>query len=262
MRLPLLLFGGIAMHQPLGTKRRYFERIDSTHRYAMREGMNLEHGTLIIADYQEQGRGRLGRSWNAPADSSLLVSVVVKPPLAMNHCPQLAHVMSLAATRTLRAQGLVVNLRWPNDLVYHGKKIAGMLSEAGLDGDRPAFVVLSAGINLNQTGQELALIDRPSTSCFVETGHRWERDDVLEEFINQLNDLYPRVVECGFPSIKAECEALNSLTGSTITLDLGGRTVKGVVLGLDDEGRVVINDGNSATSFVAGEVMRVETNTL
>ncbi len=259
----LLLYStGATMYQPLGTTRYYFERIDSTHRHAVCQGVQLTHGTLIIADYQEQGRGRLGRSWDAPACTSLLVSLVVKPPLSPAVCPQLTHVMTLAAARALRARGLAVILSWPNDLMCRGRKIGGMLSEAVLDGDRLDFAVLSAGINLNQGEKTLARINRPATSCFVETGRRWDRDEVLESLVDQLNELYPAVVERGFPAIKAEWETLSSLTGSTITLDLGGRSVQGVVSGFDDEGRIILSHREGVTSFAAGEVTRVRTDAL
>lgn len=228
----------------------------------MREGNTLPEGTLVTADFQEQGRGRLGRSWTASPGSSLLASLLLKPKIAAAQAPQLTHVIALACARALQRDGLGIGIRWPNDIVCNGKKIAGILAEANLQGDAVQFAVLSCGINLNQNAQEIASIDRPATSCAIETGRAWDPDEVLAMITGELQTLYSTYLAAGFAALKKEWESLNYLEGTAITLDLGGRTVEGTVEGIDEDGRLKLKTTNGTRAFSAGEVTRVSGETL
>lgn len=243
-------------------QRQHFERIDSTHLYLMREGAKLDEGTIITADFQEEGRGRLGRTWTASPGSSLLASLLLKPDISAVQAPQLTHVMTLACARALSKDGVDINIRWPNDLICRDKKIAGILAEARLDGDEAEFVVLSCGINLNQTREELEAIDRPATSCLLETGRSWSADAALTSIVKELETLYTAFLKAGFQSLKKEWESLNYLRGTAITLDLGSSTVEGTVEDIDDDGRLVLATEDGTRTFSAGEIVRVSGETL
>lgn len=223
----------------------------------MRAGNDLPEGTLITTDFQKEGRGRLGRKWTASPGSSLLASLLLKPGIAAAHAPQLTHLMALACARTLNDAGLEVGIRWPNDLICNGRKIAGILAEASLNGNDVIFAVLSLGINLNQTREELAAIDRPATSCALETGRAWNADTVLATLIEELKTLYKTFLKAGFPAFKNEWESLNSLRGTDITLDLGTRTIAGTVEGIDDTGALILATPEGVRTFSSGEVVRV-----
>lgn len=246
------------MANHFGSAHAHFESIESTHLHLMRRGNDLPSGTVITADYQEKGRGRHGRSWTASPGSSLLASFLLKPDLTANRAPELSHILSLACAQTLRQRGIDAYIRWPNDLVVNGKKLAGIISEANLDGDALRFVVLSVGINLNQTQQELVAIDRPATSCFSESGKDWKAQDVLEDVLGKLDELYTAYCEHGFAAIKAPWKQLSSITGKRIVLDLGARTIDGTVAGFDDDGAILLDSGGRVQRFAVGEVKRVE----
>ncbi len=223
----------------------------------MREGRSLSHGTVVTADYQEAGRGRLERVWVAPPDSSLLASVLIKPTIAAEVVPQFTPAVALACVRALDERGLATQIRWPNDIISDGRKLAGILCEAAFDGGEFDFAVLSIGINLNQTREEMERIDRPATSCAVETGTRWDRDDLFELVLAHLDQLYRTVHDNGFKAIRAAWEERSALTGLSVTLDLGTRTVEGTVLGIDDDGALRLDCGDGVRSFAVGEVVRV-----
>jgi BirA family biotin operon repressor/biotin-[acetyl-CoA-carboxylase] ligase len=237
--------------------RQHFETIDSTHLYLMREGKKLPEGTLITADFQERGKGRLNRKWIASHGSSLLASLLLKPEIDAAHTPQLTHVIALAGARTLRNGGLDIAIRWPNDIVCRGKKIAGILAQSSITGNRVDFAVLSLGINLNQEQNELDEIDRPATSCAMETGHAWNADKLLEDILEELKPLYLKYIANGFAALKKEWESLNYLKGRAITVGLDGRTIEGIVDGVDDDARLVLLTENGIQTFSSGEVIRV-----
>jgi len=243
-------------------RRQHFKSIDSTHAQLMRAGDELAEGTLITADFQEKGRGRLGRTWTASPGSSLLASLLLKPKIAAAKAPQLTHAIALACAHALIREGLDIKIRWPNDLVCNDKKIAGILAESSILGNKVDFAVLSFGINLNQSQGELDEIDRPATSCAVESGKAWDPDKLLDAIMAELKALYSSYVTEGFAALKKGWESLNYLEGRAITIDLGNSKMDGIAKGIDDDGRLILSVKDETKKFTAGEVIRVSGETL
>ena len=133
---------------------------------------SLPEGAIVVADHQSAGRGRLGRTWDAPAGKALLVSVLLRPPIERN-APEISLVAGVAVADALeRALGLSVQLKWPNDVMLRRRKVAGCLAEA-----RDGTVVLGIGVNVNQTREELP----PNAgSVLTLTGRELARDDADE----------------------------------------------------------------------------------
>lgn len=240
-----------------GIKRQHFKKIESTHSHLMRSGNELPEGTLITADFQESGRGRSMREWKASPGSSLLASLLLKPNIPPANVPQLTHVITLACVRALIGEGLDVAIRWPNDIICNDKKVAGILAEASITGDRVDYAVISFGINLNQTTDEMETIERPATSCAIEAGRTLDADEVLDSIVNELKTLYSEYVTSGFKALKKDWESLNYLRGRAITVDLGSNTVSGKMLGVDDTGALEIETEDGKRTFSSGEVVRV-----
>ena len=137
--------------QRLGRPVLYFPRTGSTNDVAHAEAATgALDGLLVIADEQTAGRGRLDRRWWAPPGSSLLMSLLLRPPLPPNQAGQLTMCLGLAAIEGIEAvTGLRPALKWPNDLLLNGRKLGGMLTELRLDGERLAYAVLGLGVNVN-----------------------------------------------------------------------------------------------------------------
>jgi BirA family transcriptional regulator, biotin operon repressor / biotin---[acetyl-CoA-carboxylase] ligase len=205
----------------------------------------MPEGAIAVADYQTAGRGRLGRSWEAPPGDALLVSVLLKPP-DDRPLPQLALVAGVAVADALeRLTGLAVQIKWPNDVMLRRTKVAGILAEA-----RDGAVVVGIGINLNQAGNRLP--DRRAGSLRTATGMQWDRDEVLDAVLDDLGRRYDQWRAGGLDAVYEGLGARDFLRGRQVTVD----GTSGVAELIDRDGRLRINvgkDGRSVT-IESGEV--------
>ena len=164
----------------LGKPYSFVDRCASTQRLL---GEDDPEGATVAADEQTEGRGRLGRRWEAPPGRAILVSVLLRPDAPMPLWPELSLVAGEAVAAALRAEtGVAASLRHPNDVVVAGRKLVGVLPEA-----RSGRVVLGIGVNVNQTADELpADTAKPPTSLRVELGHEVERAPLLAAILAEL----------------------------------------------------------------------------
>ena len=204
---------------------------------------SLPEGALVVADYQTAGRGRLGRSWAAPAGTSLLVSILLKPP-AERSAPELSLVAGIAVADTLeRTLGLSVQIKWPNDVMLRRKKVAGCLAEA-----RDGAVVLGIGINVAQSADEL-----PDNAGSIRTltGRATDRDELLATLLDDLEGRYAAWREGGLDAIYDGLGPRDFLRGRRVTVN----GTSGVVTMVGRDGRLEIAVGNGETVKVeSGEV--------
>src|SRR4029450_13627240 len=143
---------------------------------------SLPEGALVVADHQTAGRGRLGRTWEAPPGTAILCSLLLKPP-PERHAPELSLVAGVAVADTLeRATGLAVQIKWPNDVMLRRTKVAGCLAEAKGDS-----VVLGIGVNVNPTRGQLPA---NAGSLRTLTGREWARDALLTMLLDDLGGRY------------------------------------------------------------------------
>jgi BirA family transcriptional regulator, biotin operon repressor / biotin---[acetyl-CoA-carboxylase] ligase len=166
---------------------RPYEHVDSTPSTQLLVPADAPEGALVVAEEQTAGRGRLGRRWFAPAGTSLLCSLQLRPAVAPEHLPELTGVASRACSEAIAAvTGLEPELKFPNDVLVDGRKVAGILAEA-----REERVVLGVGVNVNVTAEELPReLERPATSLLVETGAEVDRAGLLVELLDRLERRY------------------------------------------------------------------------
>jgi BirA family transcriptional regulator, biotin operon repressor / biotin---[acetyl-CoA-carboxylase] ligase len=169
----------------------YFERCESTQREL---AADAPEGAVAVAEEQTAGRGRLGRSWHAPARSSLLVSVNLRPSVAPRRLPELSLVAGAAVADAIAAEtGIRPDVQFPNDVLIGGHKVAGILAEA-----RDERVVLGIGINANVAAPELPVdVDKPATSLQLEAGARVDRARLLAAVLAHLERRYDAWVSGG-----------------------------------------------------------------
>ena len=205
---------------------------------------SLPEGALVVADHQTAGRGRLGRSWDAPAGAALLFSVLLKPP-PEPPTPQLSLVAGIAVADTLeRTLGLSVQLKWPNDVMLRRMKIAGCLAEA-----RDGTVVLGIGVNVNQTADQL-----PENAGSIRslTGRTADREELLAMLLRDLDHRYPAWLAGGLDAVYEGLGPRDFLRGRQVTVN----GVSGVVTMIDREGRLEIAQGHGDNVTVeSGEVV-------
>jgi BirA family biotin operon repressor/biotin-[acetyl-CoA-carboxylase] ligase len=212
----------------------------------------VEQGWTIVTDLQLEGRGRQGRSWSAPSETALLFSTILRPPRdVLPLLPLLAAVTVAGGIEA--ATGAVPDLKWPNDVLLNGKKLAGILLERPAGAD----VVLGVGLNVNQSHDDLP---DGATSLANEIGHQLEREPLLAAILNDLGNAYERADREGVSWIVPGWRSRSSMLGTAVAFHRDGALIRGIAEDVTEDGglRVRLDDG-SRISVVAGEVERLRT---
>jgi BirA family biotin operon repressor/biotin-[acetyl-CoA-carboxylase] ligase len=181
------LASGAVLPRLRGRFGRPYEHVGSTPSTQLLLAPEAPEGAVVAAEEQTAGRGRLGRRWFAPAGTSLLCSLQLRPATPTERLPELTGVAARACAAAIAAvTGLEPSLKFPNDVLVDGRKVAGILAEA-----REGRVVLGIGVNVNVPAGELPQdVDRPATSLLVETGTEVDRADLLVELLDRLERAY------------------------------------------------------------------------
>jgi BirA family transcriptional regulator, biotin operon repressor / biotin---[acetyl-CoA-carboxylase] ligase len=205
---------------------------------------SLAEGALVVADHQTAGRGRLGRSWEAPPGVALLFSLLLKPPPERD-VPELSLVAGVAVADTLeRTLGLSVQLKWPNDVMLRRKKVAGCLAEA-----RDDSVVLGIGVNVNQTQEQLP---EGAGSLRTLTGREWDREELLAGLLEDLSGRYAEWRAGGLDAVYEGLGSRDFLRGRRVSVD----GTSGVATMINREGRLELAVGHGEVVTVdSGEVV-------
>lgn len=244
-------------HAEIGHKIVHYFRTDSTNSAAL--ALNAHdgpHGTVVIAEEQTAGRGRLGRNWYSEKSSGIYASIILRPPLSPAAAPILTLLAGAAVHRAVgSAAGLNADIRWPNDVLVNGKKVCGILTEMKAEVDRLHMVVLGIGINVNHTSmpEELQEI---ATSLAIEGGRRHTRLQVLAELLRSVEHYYHMLLKEGNAAIVREWSKASSYAeGKRVRVKAGGTDYSGVTVGLDASGALKIRreDGRQDL-LVAGEI--------
>ncbi len=207
------------------------------------------------AEEQRAGRGRRGRTWTAPYGTSLLTSILLRPKRRADELGALSLVGGIAACEAVRTTGIEPRLRWPNDVVVSGRKLAGILPEL-IDG--PA-VLLGIGINVSLRERELPPTDRlPATSLLLEGAEVPTPRRLLERLLAALVPLVEQFELSGFAALAPLAAALDELAGQPLVLQLAdGSERRGVGAGIDRDGALLVRTADGVERHVSGEVARV-----
>ena len=213
-------------------------------------------GTIAVTDHQSAGRGRRGRTWEAPPGRALMLSYLARPSRPLAELGPLALVVGIVIAERLPVP---TRLRWPNDLVIGGGKTGGILVELVTPPAGAPFAVIGIGINANLTAAELPPTDRlPATSLLVEGGVEVDRVALLESIAVGLDDALAAFDHTGFAPFASRFAQLDALAGHRLALRLGADEATGVAAGVDADGRLLLRDEDGAVrSYAAGEVERV-----
>jgi BirA family biotin operon repressor/biotin-[acetyl-CoA-carboxylase] ligase len=230
----------------LGKPLYFFPTLDSTNTYAARlarEG--APEGTVVIADSQSSGKGRLGRSWVSPPQVNLYLSVILRPPVAAAAAPQLSLLAAVAVAETITHEcGLVPAIKWPNDVLVSGKKVCGILAEMQTVAETLRAVIMGIGVNINAPLSAFPedLRDK-AASLFLVSGQRVNRSTFTASLLTHLEKFYILWLEEGFPALRAAWEHhAVGLIGKQITVVAPEGTLAGTVLGLDTDGALLLQE--------------------
>ncbi len=242
----------------IGCEVHYFASTDSTNVRAGELGdSGAPEGTVVVAESQSAGRGRMGRSWISPAGVNLYTSVLLRPQILPLQASQLTFMAAVAVARAVEAvTELPVTVKWPNDILINGKKVAGLLNEVSAEMEGIHYVVLGIGININMdSGQFPADLRYPATSLMLELGASVERVELARELYRQLDSLYRLYCERGFAPVRLAWEALFAMLGCEVAVDCGGQEFRGVVGGINGDGALLLNLADGAVQEIyAGDV--------
>jgi BirA family biotin operon repressor/biotin-[acetyl-CoA-carboxylase] ligase len=204
--------------------------------------------TVVVAEAQTAGRGRRGRTWHDEPGASLLASIILRPRLLPARLPMLSLAAGIAVAETLeRVTGVTPRLKWPNDVLVGGRKLAGILLESRLSA--LPLVVLGVGVNLTQRAFPPTLAER-ATSVRLATGREIEPDALLGPLLEALDLWRARLETEGGAPILERWRALADTLGRRVSID----GVSGVAVDVDEDGALIVLDGDARRRVVAGEV--------
>lgn len=234
-----------------------FDRIDSTNRWTLEHLDSLGHGDVICALRQSRGTGRLSREWISPEDRGLALTVVIDLEACPDLMPTLGQSAAVALRESLETFGIDASLKWPNDVLVNGKKIAGILAQAGSIHHR---VALGIGLNVNVTREDLnaARLLPHATSLRIEKGRRFNMDRVRIRVLDDLAVTLESVAGRGFEYVRRCWIEHDGLTGSHIAVTEPNGTVCGKYQGIDRHGRLkVLDRAGNTRLFWSADVEKV-----
>jgi BirA family biotin operon repressor/biotin-[acetyl-CoA-carboxylase] ligase len=229
------------------------ERVDSTQTTAFAlAAAGADDRTVVVADYQASGRGRRGRTWEASPGPSLLCTILVRPRLAPTQWPAYSLVAAVAVAEALaRTAALAARLKWPNDVLIAGRKIAGILLESRSVGDTAtAVIAVGVGVNLAQRAFPAALAAR-ATSVAIESGRAVPRDTMLGALLDAFDAWRARLEGEGMAPVRARWLAVADTIGRRVSID----GVSGVAVDLDPDGALVLEGAGRRHRVMAGEAL-------
>jgi BirA family biotin operon repressor/biotin-[acetyl-CoA-carboxylase] ligase len=228
----------------IGRRLYYFPETDSTNDNALSMARAGEReGSVIYTDYQRRGRGRHDHTWQSPRGKDLLFSLVLRPPGEPREVLPVTLVVSIAVLVALdKRLPSIVGVKWPNDVVVSGGKIAGILAQSGTDERGERFVVVGVGVNVNSKRKDLAPEIRDTAeSCRIVLGEEVPRAELFGDVLTALESYYDRFTRDGFATFVSTYQERLSLLGRTVRFDRQDVEVTGAVLGVADDGALRVS---------------------
>lgn len=242
----------------IGREIFYFDSIDSTNTKAKELSYNIRtEGAVVISEEQTKGRGRLGRSWSSPNKKGIWMSIILKPQIEPQDAAKVTQVAAAAVWSAIDKIGLKTQIKWPNDIVFNGKKICGILTEMSGELNRLNYLVVGIGINTNTSLHELPEeIENKATSLKIETDKDIDRKQLVALILNYFEELYNELIENKniSSSIKI-CKKNSALIGKDVRLILKGKEKEVRAIDINEEGELIVQDKDGNISkVVSGEV--------
>ncbi len=244
------------IHTKWAGKTVHFAReTDSTNLWIKRlakEGAS--EGTLALAEFQSAGRGRLGRSWEVPEGTSVMMSILLRPKFEPQYAPTLTLVMGMAVAKAVKNLGFDVSIKWPNDVVVSHKKICGILTEMGVRDGKIDYAVIGVGINVNIREFPEEMADK-ATSLYLESGKEFDRSQIPGLVMEAFEEYYEKfAATCDLSGLKEEYESILANYNQPVRV-LAKEPYEGVARGITDGGELLVEKTDGTIVAVsAGEV--------
>lgn len=221
----------------------YYDSVVSTQKIAHELSQNGEkEGTIVVADEQTGGKGRMARSWHSPKEKGIWMSMIVRPKIPIHKTPQLTLLTAVALVEGIEeATGLQASIKWPNDVLINGKKVAGILTELVAEADQVHSVIIGIGINVNQRSEDFPdAIRSTASSMALEKGEPIHRATVIQKFLKAFEKWYETYLKHGFKPLKLMWESYTISLHKEIRARTLAGTIVGKALGINEEGALLI----------------------
>lgn len=243
-----------------GTKGQvvFYDAVDSTNQEARRLILQgYGHGTVVVANMQTAGKGRLGRHWESPGGTGIWSSLILEPEMDLQRISLYSFAVAVGVAEGLReATGLQAEIKWPNDILVGGKKVCGILLELVAEMTKVHQLIVGIGINANQRLEDFpAEVQEKGTSLAIALGRPVSRSAVLETVLCRVQEACQRLEQEGFVPIREKWTTLSCVIGKEVQVMRQGQSLlTGVVKGLGADGALLVQTEHGLEEIVAGDV--------
>lgn len=254
--LPVIVQAGLDT-AIFGREIMFYQTIDSTNRIAREQAeAGAREGTVVIAEEQTTGKGRLGRAWISPAGSNILCSVILYPGMVPSDAFKLTMLASVAVVRAIQnVCGQVAQIKWPNDVYISGRKVCGVLTEFMADHSSLTYVVIGIGLNVNLDPSRHPEIMETATSLQEACGRPISRPALLRALLQEIEGLYGELHKNGGRTLKEAWEQHSMVLNQEVDIISGHEILTGVVKGISNEGHLILLDNNGAIhNIICGDL--------
>ncbi len=235
----------------------FHKALDSTNTLAIElAAQGAPEGTLVLAEEQRSGKGRMGRHWVSPGYVNLLFSILLRPHMNKNQVFVTTMVLALATLEAIRSMtGLISRIKWPNDIYAADKKLGGILTEFSLRQEEIEYVVLGLGLNVNWSPHQEGTVSNPATSILAETGSKISRNDLLAAILRIFEVYYQDVLSGQIEDFYRTWNEASMILGRHVEIVSSEKKTRGKALRIDRNGALVIEDKiGKEHKIVSGDV--------
>ena len=242
----------------------YCPRIDSTNNLAYSLALEgYPEGTVVTAEEQTAGKGRRGREWYSPRGQGIYMSLILKPILPPGQISRIPLLAAVALAEALEESGLKTGIKWPNDILINGKKIAGILAETITNMGNIEAVILGIGININHNVLDFPEgLRTPPTSLRIELGLDSSRTKLLQNLLLFLEQHYYLLQAGNFTYTLEKARRLSTVLGKKINFKVNGSLITGIAFNLDENGFLLIKDREDQVHTIASGEISLHNNTF
>ena len=232
------------------------DSVNSTNRWAKEQIANLPDRTIITAKTQTNGRGRLDRSWTDLGNGNLFLTFILKPDMKYNsHFANITQYLSVILCRVLEQYSVTPQIKWPNDVLVNGKKIAGILAETTMSQNSFGGIVLGIGVNLNAKAESFKSIDKPATALNIETNREISLEKFKKELCDEFFSQYDEFMGNGFSFIMDEYIKRACFLNKELTVAHVDKNISGTAKGITEHGELVLAQQDKDIILNIGDIL-------
>ncbi|WP_430785586.1 biotin--[acetyl-CoA-carboxylase] ligase [Virgibacillus flavescens] len=207
---------------------------------------NAPHGTVVIADEQTEGKGRMNRSWYSSKNQGVWMSIILRPKILPYLAPQLTLLTATVLAEVLdKKVGITPQIKWPNDLLVNSKKTAGILTEMQAEQDQIQYIVIGVGINVNHTNEDIPEeLSERATSLRIESNHEWSIKDLIQQLLQTFEPAYDQYLSNGFSTVKSKWESYGFKIGQDIKINTLKKSWTAKFDGIASDGALLIENSD------------------